>query len=89
MDVFDAIRDARATHIRKFSDGSNITYYDNGFMILSYVPPVMTETGEMPPPYEALLFYWQVIRNRPDVTTWDDIFKALGELCAASYKQAE
>jgi hypothetical protein len=76
MDVFDAIRDAKATHIRKFSNGSGIIYYDNGYVSFFWLPRNTLEPVPVP---EAILYYWQIMRGRPDVKTWDDIMRAKNE----------
>jgi hypothetical protein len=67
---------ANLTHTRVFDDGSSIMYYDNGYIRISHKPCKMCETSEQPKIPTARLYYWQVMMNRPDVTTWEDIRKA-------------
>jgi hypothetical protein len=65
-------QDANPTHIREFQDRSSIVYYDNGQVLLGYTPRSVFD----PRVPEAYLYYWQVMMNRPDITTWEQIREA-------------
>jgi hypothetical protein len=69
---FYTLKDANPTHIRKFQDGSCIVYYDNGQVLIGY-PPRNTPGPRL---RDAVLYHWQVERNRPDITTWEQIREA-------------
>jgi hypothetical protein len=65
----------KITHTRRFSDDSGIMYYDNNMMSLFGRPRNGLDDSPSLPP-TAYLYYWQVIRNRPDIKTWEDIRRA-------------
>jgi hypothetical protein len=68
----------KITHLRCFSDDSDIMYHDNGVILLTTKPRDMLDDPPM-----AYSYYWQVIRNRPDVKTWEDCMRAEKEDRAA------
>jgi hypothetical protein len=58
--------------IRRFGDDSSIMYFAEGGRQINFIP-----YGDEPLPVPmAYLYYWQVERNRPDVTTWEQIKQA-------------
>jgi hypothetical protein len=59
--------------IRRFDDKSEIVYYDNGMIGTAFTPQ---RFDDPPKPPKALLYYWQVERNRPDIETWEQIRQA-------------
>jgi hypothetical protein len=63
------------THTRSFDDGSNIMYYDSGHMFIRCYPAPVTD-DPCPVP-KSHLYYWQVICNRPDISTWEQIAEAI------------
>ena len=73
MDNWDYMKGATRTHVMNFQDGSEIRFYDNGYMSVSRK---MTKMNEPAPVPEAELYYWQAMRDRPDVKTWEDIKNA-------------
>jgi hypothetical protein len=73
---WDAIKGATPTHVRNFQDKSGIMYYDNGCITIFRCPLNFEEPYRVP---EAELYYWQVIRNRPDISTWEQIKEAENE----------
>jgi hypothetical protein len=75
LTAYNSIAGGIPTHIRSFDDGSGIIYYDNGYIVLTSKPALMTD--EPCPIPKSHLYYWQVIRNRPDISTWEQIAEAL------------
>jgi hypothetical protein len=57
-------------NIRRFDDGSSIMYFEEGGRQVNFIPRNFDEPPKVP---KAYLYYWQVERNRPDITTWEQI----------------
>jgi hypothetical protein len=77
MDKWDVVKNATITQVRRFQDGSDIRYYDNGYVSISRRPPKFEELGRVP---DADLYYWRIMQGMPDVKTWEDITNAEKEM---------
>jgi hypothetical protein len=55
----------------EFEDDSSLMYYPDG-KIRCWFKPWDTEEEPQKIP-KAYLYYWQVERNRPDITTWEQM----------------
>ena len=73
MSNWDAIKGATPTRVLNFQDGSEIRFYDNGYISVSRRPTRMGEPIRVP---EAELYYWRIMRNRPEISTWEEIKEA-------------
>jgi hypothetical protein len=72
---YNPLAGGKITHLRRFSDDSAIMYHDNGSVILSWKPRSVLDDNLYSAPMSHL-YYWQIIRNRPDVKTQEDIRRA-------------
>ena len=73
MSNWDAIKGATPTRVLNFQDGSIVVFYDNGHI---FTPRNTVGVNEPAPVPEAELYYWQVIRNKPEISTWEEIKEA-------------
>jgi hypothetical protein len=73
LDNWDYMKGATRIRVLNFQDGSEIRFYDNGYISVSRRPTRMGEPVRVP---EAELYYWQVMRNRPEISTWGQIKEA-------------
>jgi hypothetical protein len=65
-----------AVSIRLFDDGSYLTHFDSGELILEWGLSDDEPCEDPAPVPKAYLYYWRVICECPDVNTWSDIEEA-------------
>ena len=73
MSNWDTISGATPTRVLNFQDGSSIVFYENGHIFTPRNPVGVDVPARVP---EAELYYWQVVRNRPEISTWEQIEEA-------------
>jgi hypothetical protein len=61
------LRHGYPTGTLAFDDGSGLTFHGDGRVSFSDVPAW--------PPL-AYIYYWQILRGRPDVATWEEMREA-------------
>lgn len=78
---------AKPTHCYGFDDGSFVSFQEDGSVSMFWKPHSMLEC-DVPPVPKSLLYYWQVIRNRPEIKTFaqikdaEDADRLMEEECA-------